>query len=53
MRLATDTDCPECGWPETYTEIDDTQEPPALVAGGCSKCGWRIEAAPPSSEGTA
>lgn len=40
--LLRDKDCPECGWPETYAEVDLSAETPGADAIGCRKCGWRI-----------
>lgn len=37
IRLCRDEDCPECGWPETYSEVYPS---PVLLAIGCNKCGW-------------
>lgn len=37
MRIVRDQDCPQCQWPETYTEVDEKNR----TAVGCSKCGWR------------
>lgn len=42
--LCRDEDCPECGWPETYAEVDLSAETPGADAIGCRKCGWRVEA---------
>lgn len=42
-RLVIDEDCPKCGWPETYAEVDLSAETPGADAVGCAKCGWRIE----------
>jgi hypothetical protein len=44
VALLRDEDCPECGWPETYAEIDPSQAVPGADAIGCRKCGWRVEA---------
>lgn len=44
ISLCLDEDCPMCGWPETYAEVDDEAEVPGADALGCRKCGWRVEA---------
>jgi len=44
MAFCRDEDCPECGWPETYSEV--AGDPFFLVAIGCRKCQWRIEMQP-------
>lgn len=43
-RLCRDVDCPECGWPETYAEVDFDKPTPGADAIGCNNCGWRVEA---------
>lgn len=43
--LCRDRDCPTCGHPETYTEVDIKDTPPTVLAVGCRKCGWREETA--------
>jgi hypothetical protein len=43
VTISRDEDCPDCGWPETYTEVNFTFD--LLVAIGCRKCGWREERA--------
>jgi hypothetical protein len=43
-RLCRDEDCPKCGWPETYAEVDFSILTPGADAIGCNKCGWRVEA---------
>lgn len=43
-RICRDVDCPQCGFPETYAEVDLDQETPGANAIGCSRCGWRVEA---------
>lgn len=48
LSLCRDEDCPECGWPETYAEIDPSAETPGADAIGCRKCGWRVESIPES-----
>lgn len=42
MKICRDEDCPACGWPETYTEVEGDQPPFNLVGYGCSHCGWAI-----------
>lgn len=42
--ICRDEDCPQCGWPETYAEVDFTRPTPGADAIGCRKCGWRVEA---------
>lgn len=46
-RLCIDQDCPDCGWPEMYAEVDFSAEVPGAEATGCRKCGLRIEASAP------
>jgi len=43
IRVCRDEDCPECGWPETYAEVDILTGTPCVLALGCSKCGWKVE----------
>lgn len=43
VSICRDEDCPECGWPETYSEVDMAAERPEAFAIGCRKCGWRTE----------
>jgi hypothetical protein len=47
-RICRDEDCPECGWPETYAEVDFDKPTPGADAIGCSRCGWRVEAEEPA-----
>ena len=45
ISVCRDVDCPECGWPETYSEVDPASPlAPVLLATGCRKCGWRVAA---------
>jgi hypothetical protein len=44
QSLLRDEDCPSCGWPETYAEVDFAADTPGAEAFGCRKCGWRVEA---------
>jgi hypothetical protein len=38
--ICRDEDCPRCGWPETYYEVD-SHDIFAVAFIGCRKCGWR------------
>lgn len=40
VKICRDEDCPECGWPETYSEVDISEPNPQLLGIGCSNCGW-------------
>lgn len=44
VRICRDQDCPDCGYPETFAEVDFTLAEPGARALGCDRCGWRIEA---------
>jgi hypothetical protein len=44
IRLCRDESCPECGYPETYAEVDPGTDIPGADAIGCNSCGWRVEA---------
>lgn len=41
VSVCRDEDCPRCGWPETYAEINPDADTPGAEAIGCRKCGWR------------
>lgn len=41
VSVCRDEDCPRCGWPETYAEINPEAETPGAEAIGCRNCGWR------------
>lgn len=48
FTICRDEDCPQCGWPETFTEIDPAG--PYPIAVGCRQCGWRSELVPVSPD---
>lgn len=43
-RICRDEDCPSCGWPGTFAEVDLERPTPGADAFGCSQCSWRQEA---------
>jgi rubredoxin len=49
-RITRDEDCPNCGFPETYAEVNLSVRNPGAEAIGCRKCGWRVESATPEED---
>ncbi len=44
IRMCRDVDCPCCGFPETYAEVDFSAPTPGPMKLGCTRqsdpCGW-------------
>lgn len=52
ISICRDEDCPLCGWPETYTDVNLDGQSLVAKAVGCRKCGWRVELERRKADGT-
>lgn len=41
VRVCIDEDCPNCGWPERWADLNATDGPDAPTVFGCNKCKHR------------